>query len=151
MLLLLTAFIGRQIYKVVKKAKNSKVRIWTSLVVLFASITAYQGKYTWKNITLENSVMSASIYPDHHDIGKLKLIDEKKYYALYGHIDWSCSFTGTYAVKSDTLILGGEPFGKSDGILTDKYIMTDSTLIPIHYTKVGMDRAKILRIKTYPQ
>src|SRR5690606_11561196 len=107
---LLTAFLGRQIYKIVRKTDNKGVRIWTSLIVIIASVTAFQGKSTWKNFRLGNSILSASIYPDQLDIGRLELIDKEKYYALYGHIDWSCAFTDSYERNGDTLILAGQPF-----------------------------------------
>ena len=143
--LLLTAFLGRQIYKIVKKAENSRVRIWTSLIVIIASITAFQGKSTWKNLRLGNSILSASINPDQLDIGRLELIDNERYYALYGHIDWSCAFTDTYEKNGDTLILAGQPFEKTDGILTDKYLITDSTLVPIKLTDRDMERTETMR------
>jgi hypothetical protein len=144
---LLTAFIGRQIYKIVKKADNGRVRIWTSLVVIIVSVIAFQGKSTWKNLRLGNSILSASIYPDQLDIGQLELIDEERYYALYGHIDWSCAFTESYEKNGDTLILAGQPFEKTDGILADKYLMTDSTLIPIILVQKDMERTETMRIE----
>jgi hypothetical protein len=144
---LLTAFLGRQVFKIVKKAENSKIRIWTSLIVIIASVTAFQGKSTWKNLRLGNSILSASIYPDQLDMGRLELIDEERYYALYGHIDWSCAFTDSYERNGDTLILAGQPFEKTDGILTDKYLITDSTLIPIKLTDRDMERTEIMKIE----
>ena len=144
---LLTTFLGRQVYKIVKKADNSKIRIWTSLIVIIASVTAFQGKSTWKNFRLGNSILSASIYPDQLDIGRLELIDEERYYALYGHIDWSCAFTDNYERNGDTLKLAGQPFEKTDGILTDKYLITDSTLVPIKLTDRDMKRTEKMKIE----
>src|SRR5690606_39013634 len=144
---LLTAFLGRQVYGIVKKADNRKIRIWASVIVLNAAITAFQGKSTWKNLRLGNSIMSASIYPDQLDIGRLELIDEERYYALYGHIDWSCAFTDSYERNGDTLILAGQPFEKTDGILTDKYLITDSTLVPIKLADRDMERTETMRIE----
>jgi len=144
---LFTAFLGRQIYKIIKKVGNRKARVLTSLIVIVAFVTAFQGPSTWRKLRLENSILRASIYPDQLDIGRLELIDNEKYYALYGHIDWSCAFTSTYKIIGDTLILEGCPFEKTDGILTDKYLMTDSTLVPIKLSYRNMERTEIMKIE----
>jgi hypothetical protein len=147
LLILSLFFIVRQIYKIAGRADNKKTRILASLIVIVAITIAFQGKSTWKEIRLGKSILKASIYPDQLDIGRLELIDEEKYYALYGHIDWSCTYTDKYEMKGDTLILGGNPFEKTDGILTDKYIMTDSTLIPVKFQDIEMKRTEILTIE----
>lgn len=150
---LVTIFIIRQVYQIIKYTDNRKIKIWASLVVILATIIAIQGRSTWKEIRLGKSILKASIYPDQLDIGRIELLDSKKYYALYGHIDWSCTFTDDYRKQGDTLILSGHPFEKSDGILADKYIMTDSTLIPMKSINEKMESAEILKIenKNWPQ
>lgn len=140
-------FIGRQIYKIARHNDNKKTRILAILIVILATTIAFQGKSTWKEIRLGNSIQKASIYPDQLDIGRLELIDKEKYYALYGHIDWSCAFTAKYEIKGDTLILGGNPFEKTDGILTDKYLISDSTLIPVKTHDRKMTRTEIMTIE----
>jgi hypothetical protein len=147
LLILTLFFIVRQIYKIAKRADNRKTRFLASLIVIVATTIAFQGKTTWKEIRLGNSILKASIYPDQLDIGRVELLNEEKYYALYGHIDWSCAFTDKYKIVGDTLILGGNPFGKTDGILTDKYIMTDSTLIPVKTQDREMKRTEIMTIE----
>ncbi len=147
LLILTLIFIVRQIYKIAKRADNRKTRFLASLIVIVATTIAFQGKTTWKEIRLGNSILKASIYPDQLDIGRVELLNEEKYYALYGHIDWSCAFTDKYKIVGDTLILGGNPFGKTDGILTDKYIMTDSTLIPVKTQDREMKRTEIMTIE----
>ena len=144
---LLIVFLGRQIYKIINKTGNRKVRVLISLIVIVAFVTAFQGPSTWKKLRLGDSILRASIYPDQLDIGRLELIDNEKYYALYGHIDWSCAFTGTYKIIGDTLILTGYPFEKTDGILTEKYLMTDSTLVPIKLSYRNMERTEIMKIE----
>ncbi|MGV6861353.1 MAG: hypothetical protein ACWA41_06250 [Putridiphycobacter sp.] len=147
LVVLLSVFLGRQVYKTIKKANNFGVRVWTSLIVILACITAFQGKSTWKNIRLGNSILSASIHPDQLDLGRIELIDNNKYYAFYGHLDWSCSFTETYEKHGDTLILAEQPFAKTDGILADQYLITDSTLVPINLTGQDMKRTETMRIE----
>ncbi|MEZ4951924.1 MAG: hypothetical protein R2784_21395 [Saprospiraceae bacterium] len=137
----------RQIYKIIKKAENRRVRVWTSLITIIASVIAFQGKSTWKNLRLGNSILSASLYPDQHDIGRLELIDNETYYALYGHIDWSCSFTDNYEKHGDTLVLAGQPYERTEGILADKYLITDSTLVPIKLTDRDMERTETMKIE----
>ncbi len=147
LIILTLVFIVRQIYKIARSADNRKTRILATLMVIVATTIAFQGKATWKEIRLGNSILKASIYPDQLDIGRVELLNEEKYYALYGHIDWACAFTDQYKIKGDTLILGGNPFGKTDGILTDKYIITDSTLIPVKTQDREMKRTKIMTIE----
>lgn len=147
LLILSLLFILRQIYKIARRADNKQIRILASLIVIVATTIAFQGKATWKEMRLGNSVLKASISQDQLDIGRVELINEEKYYALYGHIDWSCAFTDKYKIVGDTLRLGGNPFGKTDGILADKYIMTDSTLIPVKTQDREMKRTEIMRIE----
>lgn len=152
LLILSLVFIVIQIYKIAGSADNKITRIFASLIVIVATIVAFQGTSTWIEIRLGNSILKASIYPDQLDIGRLELINEEKYYAVYSHIDWGCSYTDNYEMKGDTLILSGNPLKKTDGILTDKYIMTDSTLIPIISQDKELNRTNILTIekKNYP-
>ncbi|MEQ9262913.1 MAG: hypothetical protein RLP14_07130 [Owenweeksia sp.] len=102
--------------------------------------------FNWKNYRLGHSSLTASIYADQLDIGRIELLNHKKYYAFYGHIDWSCSFTESYLKHGDTLILNGNPFGKSEGILANKYLLTDSALIPIKIVGKDMARTEIMKI-----
>lgn len=80
---------------------------------------------------MRDSILSATIYSDQFNIGRIELINNREYYAQYGHLDWSCGFTDQYNIKGDTLILTGSLFETTNGVLTDKYLMTDSTLIPM--------------------
>jgi len=145
--LFIVIFIIIQIYKTIKHTESRKSRIWSIIIVVIATLLAFQGNLFWKEIRFGNSILSASIYPDQLDIGQIELLDNKKYYALYGHIDWSCAFTDSYQKHGDTLILNGAPFKKSNGILADKYILTDSTLIPIKTMVKTMKRTEIMKIK----
>lgn len=145
--LLLLTYFGIYLYKLFKKTGQRKARFLTSFIVIIAYFIAFQSKSTWRNLRLGNTIISASIHPDQLDIGRLELSDEEFYYALYGHIDWACELTGPYKKKGDTLILAGNPFEKTEGILTDKYIITDTTLVPINYADRPMERTQALRIE----
>ncbi len=113
--------------------------------MIIVSITTFQGKTSWRNFKLRNSILSASIYPDQNNIGRLELIDSERYYATYGHIDWSCTFTNTYKKRRDTLILNGQPFEMTEGILTDMYFITDSSLVPIKQDERDMRRTETMK------
>lgn len=140
-------FIGIQFYKIKRGAINRKARIFAILIIIIATSIAFQDKETWKNFQLKNSLLKAIISLEQLDIGQIELIDGKKYYAKYGHLDWSCSYTNNYKIIGDTLILEGNLFAITDGILTNNYIITDSTLIPIFEKNIKMNRTEILIIK----
>ncbi len=144
---LLIIFLGIQIYKITKQAENRKNRIVASIIVVIATVIALQGKSTWNNSRLENSILTAQLYPIQHDIGQIKLLDNEVYYAVYGHIDWYCTFTGSYQKQGDTLILSGNPFEKSDGIIADRYILSDSTLIPVKTIDREMNRTDLMKFQ----
>jgi len=147
LVILLTIFLVRQIYEIMKQSENRKNRIWVSLIVLIAAGIAFQDKSTWIELRLGKRILSASIYPDQLDIGRFELLGNQRYYALYGHIDWSCTFTGSYDMLGDTLILAGQAFEKTAGILADKYVMTDSTLIPVKTENRYAERTQVMRIE----
>ncbi len=100
--LFIVIFLIIQTYKTIKHTENRKSRIWSIIIVVTATLIAFQGKLFWKEIRFGNSILSASIYPNQLDIGRIELLDNKNYYALYGHLDWSCAFTDSYQKHGDT-------------------------------------------------
>src|SRR5690606_14452318 len=79
---LVIIFLASQIYKIIKNSENRKSRILASLLVVITTAITIQGEIIWKELRLGNRVLSASIYPDQLDIGRLELLDEEKYYAV---------------------------------------------------------------------
>lgn len=115
-------------------------------MVAMLLVITWLWKSTWKEFKLGNSKLKASIYADQLDMGRIELLDGERYYATYGHIDWYCSFTGLYKSYGDTLVLSGQPFEISEGILADKYVMTDTLLIPIKTLDKRSERTGAIKI-----
>lgn len=143
----LLVFLIIQIYKIRKHSNIKKTRIMASLFLIIVTIIASQGRATWRKIHLRNNMLKASIHKGELDIARLELIDNEKYYALYGHIDWSCGFTEKYEIIGDTLILSGNPIKRSDSIIANKYIIYDSVLVPIKIQNEEINRVKKLIIE----
>ncbi|MGB1248824.1 MAG: hypothetical protein ACPG4Z_08045 [Chitinophagales bacterium] len=136
--------IGLLFYSIKKQKRYQKSQIGLCLIVLTALIIAVQNKSVWKNIILGKNSITASIYSDQLEIGILELTKDNKYYTIYGHIDWTCSFTGSYERKLDTLILNGKAFENTGGIISNVYLFTDSILIPLNKNeKTGALKIKI--------
>jgi hypothetical protein len=129
-----------------KKKGCTKLRLVACLIAISSSVLAFSGKGYWKKIRIGNPMLIASIEPDQLDIGRIELIDDHRYYATFGHIDWSCSFTNTYKIANDTLFLSGSPFVKTDGIITNSYLITDTTLIPIDHASINRSRPTLMKI-----
>lgn len=57
-----------------------------------------------------------------------------------GHVDFVCYFSGQYQKHGDTILLDKDVVAQTNSLLTTKYLLQDSLLIPINQTKV--DSAK---------
>lgn len=120
-----------EIYKFAKRTNYGKHRL---IVILLNGLLVYVTivfSFEVKEWRLNNAVLNSTLTNQSGTIGKVKLLDADTYYALYGHIDWSCSFVGTYVLNKDTLTLKGNPIEKSDGVISNKYLLTKDFLIPI--------------------
>jgi hypothetical protein len=51
---------------------------------------------------------------------------------VLGHVDWSCYFSGPYQVHGDTILLDKKVIDQTSSLLTTKYLLQDSLLIPIN-------------------
>lgn len=129
----------------IKEARRNK--ILSMAIVLGIEIIVFVGQSSWKEKRLQNALLTAKIYPENLDIGELMLINSETYYTVFGHIDWSCSFTNTYELKRDTLFLRGNPFEKSKGIISNKYLLKDSLLIPVNAYEFNNARTDTMKIE----
>ena len=53
------------------------------------------------------------------------------YKVQVNEIEWTCSYTGQYSIKGDTLILNNEIAKRADSNFIEKYIFSDDKLIPL--------------------
>lgn len=134
---------GLDIYKI-KEARKTK--ILTIAIVFGIQIFVFVGKSSWKEERLRNNLLSAKIYPENLDMGELILLNQDTYFTVFGHIDWSCSFTNTYEINRDTLFLKGNPFEKTRGIISNEYLLKDSLLIPVKTNEINYERTDTMKI-----
>lgn len=144
--ILLAIFLGRQIYKMLRKPGNINIRFVASILFLIAGSLAYLDKSTWRSFRYGESILIAS-EPYSNQITRLELMDDKNYYGLYGYMDWSCGFANTYTKAGDTLILNGDTFEKSGGYLSDRYLISDSVLTPLAPASEETKDLQILKIE----
>jgi hypothetical protein len=122
-------FLVIQLYKIITQPIQRLTRMIVSLFLI--ALVIFSVQFDWKNSQFDDVLLSATSDIGSLNYGELKLLNKTDYYVRYGHVDWSCSTTGFYEISFDTLKLKGNPAEKSDGILANIYLMSDSQIVPI--------------------
>ena len=146
LLLSLIVFVGRQFLRSLKDSDNREVRIASIGLVLIGAIFAFQSPTTWREYRLGEPILKASLYADQLDIGSIELFSDDRCYITYGHIDWTCSFSSIYETHGDTLRLEGNLAEVTQCILVNRYLIADSTLVPLQLDSVHHVRPEVLSI-----
>lgn len=131
LLVLLIAFIVVQFLAGIRKKENLPFRFlicFLGIVLVGFTLLEYENR---KENKLQNGILIASTNEEDNDVAKIILFDNNLYYALYGNVDWACSFTGKYEIREDTLFLENKPFEISNNRISNQYILTEITLIPV--------------------
>ena len=132
------------LYKIFTVNPQRVLRVFITAMIALCIIVTFQ--VDWKSMRFKNTILKASIENSSLHHGKITLLNDEEYLVEYGHIDWSCSFTGTYSISQDTLKLDGNPSEKTDSIILDSYIIDDTHLIPLVATKKDTMANSVMRI-----
>ncbi len=137
-------FLVMQLHKIITHPIHRLTRTIVSLLLLVMVI--FSVRYDWKNGQFDEVILSANSETQSLNYGELKLLNQTEYYVLYGHVDWSCSFTGLYEKSFDTLKLQGNPTEKSQGVFANNYLISGSHLVPIQTDSTLNNEAVALKI-----
>jgi hypothetical protein len=141
----LLVFLVYQIYKISTVPIYRFHRITASVVLI--GLFLFTIRFDWKAWRLNQALLKANIDISSINNGGIILLNQSEYYAKYGSVDWSCSFTGFYEISQDTLKLEGNPWVKSEGIIANTYLISDSFLTPIASENDTSNRASTMKLE----
>jgi len=130
------AFRGTFRKKEINKRKPEPITLTITLVTLVILIVGKIFGQDFKGSTW----IYAETNGDKLETQALTLRKNGTFKVDLGHVNFSCFFSGHYQRQGDTIILDKDVVGQTNSLLTTKYLLQDTLLVPLNDTNVDNTR-----------